>query len=206
MNAEPPLAVDLFCGLGGWAEGFLAEGYRVVGLIPSATITATGATRASWFCRTSHLARVAIPRAACIVASPPCQDIPTARCPGNACESCRRHRTRCSRRASGFNERHRGRGPPRAMVVENVRGAQRWVGRAAWHFGTTISGETSCLDAVRDGPEAAGTELPRVRERAGKQPELQRCGARDAWRQNGGTRQPTRWLQAHAAPDGPAGK
>jgi site-specific DNA-cytosine methylase len=26
-----PLAVDLFCGLGGWAEGALAEGYDVVG-------------------------------------------------------------------------------------------------------------------------------------------------------------------------------
>lgn len=24
----PPLAVDLFCGLGGWTEGLLAEGYR----------------------------------------------------------------------------------------------------------------------------------------------------------------------------------
>ena len=26
-----PLCIDLFCGLGGWAEGFLAEGYDVVG-------------------------------------------------------------------------------------------------------------------------------------------------------------------------------
>jgi hypothetical protein len=26
-----PLAIDLFCGLGGWAEGLLAEGYDVVG-------------------------------------------------------------------------------------------------------------------------------------------------------------------------------
>jgi site-specific DNA-cytosine methylase len=26
-----PLAIDLYCGLGGWAEGLLAEGYRVVG-------------------------------------------------------------------------------------------------------------------------------------------------------------------------------
>lgn len=26
-----PLAIDLFCGLGGWADGFLAEGWRVVG-------------------------------------------------------------------------------------------------------------------------------------------------------------------------------
>ena len=28
---DQPLAVDLYCGLGGWALGFLAEGYRVVG-------------------------------------------------------------------------------------------------------------------------------------------------------------------------------
>jgi site-specific DNA-cytosine methylase len=26
-----PLAIDLFCGLGGWTEGLLAEGYFVVG-------------------------------------------------------------------------------------------------------------------------------------------------------------------------------
>jgi hypothetical protein len=26
-----PLAIDLFCGLGGWTEGLLMEGYRVVG-------------------------------------------------------------------------------------------------------------------------------------------------------------------------------
>jgi site-specific DNA-cytosine methylase len=26
-----PLAVDIYCGLGGWTEGLLAEGYRVIG-------------------------------------------------------------------------------------------------------------------------------------------------------------------------------
>ena len=26
-----PLAIDLFCGLGGWTEGLLSEGYFVVG-------------------------------------------------------------------------------------------------------------------------------------------------------------------------------
>src|ERR1700692_2082755 len=26
-----PLAIDLFCGLGGWAEGLIAEGWDVVG-------------------------------------------------------------------------------------------------------------------------------------------------------------------------------
>jgi len=26
-----PLAIDLFCGLGGWTEGLLAEGWQVIG-------------------------------------------------------------------------------------------------------------------------------------------------------------------------------
>jgi hypothetical protein len=26
-----PLAIDLFCGLGGWTDGLLAEGYDVIG-------------------------------------------------------------------------------------------------------------------------------------------------------------------------------
>ena len=26
-----PLAIDLFCGLGGWTEGLLSEGYEVIG-------------------------------------------------------------------------------------------------------------------------------------------------------------------------------
>ena len=26
-----PLAIDLFCGLGGWAHGLLAEGWDVIG-------------------------------------------------------------------------------------------------------------------------------------------------------------------------------
>ena len=27
----PPLAIDLFCGLGGWSDGAIAEGYQVIG-------------------------------------------------------------------------------------------------------------------------------------------------------------------------------
>ena len=26
-----PLCIDLYCGLGGWTEGFLAEGYECIG-------------------------------------------------------------------------------------------------------------------------------------------------------------------------------
>jgi site-specific DNA-cytosine methylase len=31
MRQEKSIAIDLFCGLGGWAEGFLAEDYEVIG-------------------------------------------------------------------------------------------------------------------------------------------------------------------------------
>ena len=31
MNVEPPLAIDLFTGLHGWAEGLIEKGWRVVG-------------------------------------------------------------------------------------------------------------------------------------------------------------------------------
>ena len=64
-----PLCVDLFCGLGGWAEGFLAAGYDVVGfdieqrpyrghLVLQDVLTLHGSQ---------------FKDAAIIVASPPCQ-------------------------------------------------------------------------------------------------------------------------------------
>lgn len=31
MRDGKPLAIDLYCGLGGWTEGLLAEGYQVIG-------------------------------------------------------------------------------------------------------------------------------------------------------------------------------
>lgn len=76
-------------------------------------------------------------RAACIVASPPCQEysyraMPWKRVrqlppPSNALfEAC----FRIQHEASVAAGRHL------PIVVENVRGAERWVGPAAWHFGS----------------------------------------------------------------------
>jgi site-specific DNA-cytosine methylase len=133
-----PLAIDLFCGLGGWTEGLLAEGYEVVGfdierhqygdhrypaqLVVQDVLTLHGSQ---------------FKDATLIVASPPCQAysyraMPWKRAkalppPDNTLfEACFRiQREACE--AAGLHI---------PMVVENVRGAQKWVGRARWNLGS----------------------------------------------------------------------
>ena len=127
-----PLCIDLFCGLGGWTEGFLAEGYQVIGfdieqhvygehrypgeLVLQDVLTLDGRQ---------------FRNAAVIVASPPCQAysyraMPWKRAkalppPSNELfDSC----FRIAREA----------GVP--LIVENVKGAQPWVGQAKWHYGS----------------------------------------------------------------------
>ncbi|HSE35659.1 MAG TPA: DNA cytosine methyltransferase [Blastocatellia bacterium] len=138
MSDRKPLAIDLYCGLGGWTEGLLAEGYRVVGfdierheygdhkypaqLVIQDVLTLHGSQ---------------FKDAALIVASPPCQAysyraMPWKRAkelppPDNTLfEAC----FRIQREACEAAGRHT------PLVVENVRGAQPWVGRAAWRYGS----------------------------------------------------------------------
>lgn len=133
-----PLAIDLFCGLGGWTEGLLAEGYRVVGfdiekheygdkkypgqLVLQDVLSIHGSQ---------------FKDAQLIVASPPCRAysyraMPWSRAralppPDNSLfDACFRIQREAIDAA--------GRYIP--LVVENVRGAQKWVGRARWNFGS----------------------------------------------------------------------
>jgi hypothetical protein len=136
--AVKPLAIDLFCGLGGWTEGLLAEGYDVVGFdierheygehrYPAQLVVQDVLTLHGRQFKDATL----------IVASPPCQAysyraMPWKRAkalppPDNTLfESC----FRIQREASEAAGRHI------PLVVENVRGAQKWVGRARWNFGS----------------------------------------------------------------------
>lgn len=148
MNTEP-LAIDLCCGLGGWTEGLLAEGYRVRGydieaheydgekypaeLVLQSILDLNGADCAE---------------AALIVASPPCQEysymaMPWSRAKAKAA-AIRADTTgaELERLSALFNacfriqrEASQAKGEHIPMVVENVRGAQPWVGRAAYNFG-----------------------------------------------------------------------
>jgi hypothetical protein len=133
-----PLAIDLYCGLGGWAEGFLAEDYRVIGFDIERHDYGTGGYPAQMVIQdvvTLHGSQFR--DAAVIVASPPCQAysyraMPWKRAkalppPDNSLfEACFRIQREAIEAA--------GRYIP--LIVENVRGAQKWVGRARANFGS----------------------------------------------------------------------
>jgi hypothetical protein len=133
-----PLAIDLYCGLGGWADGFLAEGYRVIGFDIEAHDYGTGGYPGELVLRdVRSIHGSEFKDATIIVGSPPCQAysyraMPWKRAkalppPDNTLfDSCFRIQREASEAA--------GRYIP--LIVENVRGAQKWVGRAQWNFGS----------------------------------------------------------------------
>jgi hypothetical protein len=103
-----PLAIDLFCGLGGWTEGLLAEGYDVVGFDIEQHVYGEHRYPAQLVVQdvlTLHGSQFR--DAALIVASPPCQEYTATwrRCRGSGRRRCRRPTTRCSRPASASSAR-----------------------------------------------------------------------------------------------------
>jgi hypothetical protein len=133
--------VELFAGLHGWGEGMLAEGFDVIGFDIEDMCAKFGHARPAGIqlilqdVLTLHGSQFR--NASLIVASPPCQAysyraMPWKRAkalppPDNSLfEAC----FRIQREACEAAGRHI------PMVVENVRGAQKWVGSAAWHFGS----------------------------------------------------------------------
>lgn len=152
-----PLAIDLCCGLGGWTEGLLAEGYEAHGFDIEAHEYGEDKYPGTLFIEdvlTLDGARFA--HAALIVASPPCQEFSYMAMPWQRGKQIARalrgqdefpegykgSRTlaeltaifdacfRIQREASAAAGRHI------PLVVENVRGAEPWVGRAKWSFGS----------------------------------------------------------------------
>ncbi len=133
-----PLAIDLFCGLGGWTDGLLLEGWEVVGFDIERHDYGTGGYPAQLVLQdvlTLHGSQ--FKDVDLIVASPPCQAysyraMPWKRAkalppPDNSLfEACFRIQAEAIEAAGRFIP----------LVVENVRGAQKWVGRSVFNFGS----------------------------------------------------------------------
>lgn len=161
-----PLAIDLCCGLGGWTEGLLAEGWRVRGYDIEAHEYGDERYPAELVLRNvleMHGSEIA--DAELIVASPPCTEysymaMPWKRAKAKAA-AIRADETgeRLSQLNAIFDacfrlqrEASEAAGRYIPMVVENVRGAQPWVGRAAWNFGSYyLWGDVPSLMPFFDG-------------------------------------------------------
>jgi hypothetical protein len=152
-----PLCIDLFCGLGGWTDGFLAEGYDVVGFDVERHEYGEQRYPAQLVLqdvRTIHGAQ--FKEAAVIVASSPCQAYSYMAMPWGRAKQI----AAALRGQSAFPDGYKGsqtiaelnelfEQPARIqreaceaagryipMIQENVKGAQQWVGPAAWHYGS----------------------------------------------------------------------
>jgi hypothetical protein len=128
VRTTKPLCIDLFCGLGGWAEGFLAEGYDVIGydidprfaeMYPATFIQAD----------VRDLDGREFRGARCIVASPPCQGFSLANAQVRRKERPTEADWQPVRAVWRIAEES---GVP--TILENVRGALQFLGpaRASW--------------------------------------------------------------------------
>lgn len=135
-----PLCIDLFCGLGGWTDGFLAEGFDVIGFDIEQHVYGEHRYPAQLVLqdvRTLHGAQFR--DATMIVASSPCQEFSYRAMPWKRAKALGppllgmelfAQAARIQREACDASGRYI------PMIQENVRGAQKYVGRATWHYGS----------------------------------------------------------------------
>ena len=138
-----PIVYDLYSGLHGWLEAFLLEGYRCVAFDIVDMCAEIGHPRPEGIelrirdVRSIHGSE--LKDAAVIVGSSPCQEFSYRAMPWKRAKALPppylgmelfNAQFRIQREAS------EAAGHYIPMVVENVRGAQKWVGRAQWNYGS----------------------------------------------------------------------
>lgn len=143
-----PLAFDLFCGLGGWTDGLLAEGWNVIGFDIERHDYGAGGYPAQLVLQdvmTIHGRQ--FKDAQLIVASPPCQEYSYMAMPWSRAKAIRDEYLYGERDVKNLTalfdacfriqrEAIEAAGRFIPLIVENVRGAIPWVGRSRWNYGS----------------------------------------------------------------------
>ena len=139
-----PLVVDFYCGLGGWAEAFLAEGYDVIGFDNERHDYGTGGYPGQLVLQdvcTIHGAQFVplLDRLAVFVASSPCQEFSYRAMPWKRARALGPPLLGTKLFWQSFRIQHElyeASGVEIPLIAENVRGAEKWIGSARWHFGS----------------------------------------------------------------------
>lgn len=163
-----PLALDLCCGLGGWARGLIDAGWDVLGIdsndfggqypgrflqrdVREFAISVEDSIEVI-------VSGVSIRRGSVglVVASPPCQEFSYRSMPWKRARTLPPPDTSiweaCVRIAKELKA---------PLILENVKGAQKYMGRAAWHFGSYyIWGDVPALWPIPAHRCAEGAKVP----------------------------------------------
>ena len=133
-----PLALDLCCGKGGWTIGLQATGWEVIGCDIEAWLGYPGDHFIQGDVRTLDLDAVRkIGKVQLVCASPPCQEFSKLHLPffkklkdkilkGEAPQPDKSIWEACVRIAAELEA---------PLILENVVGAQYWMGKGKWHGG-----------------------------------------------------------------------
>ena len=176
------MAIDLFCGLGGWTEGFLSEGWDVVGFDIERHVYGDQRYPAQLVqADVLNLWGSQFAGADCIVASPPCQTYSYMAMPWSRAKTLAAWYREIELRQLALNalfnscfriqrEACEAAGRHIPMVVENVKGAQPWVGRAKANFGSFYFwGDVAMVGGqVVAGRPQFGQTVNAARRRGGK--------------------------------------
>jgi hypothetical protein len=157
MRNGKPLLIDGYCGLGGWTESFLSEGWECIGIDIERHDYGTGEYPSTLILQDMRtISGAQFKDADLLVFSPPCTEYSYMAMPwsrGRQIASALLGKGEFPEGYMGsitvtelndlFNQCFRiqrevseAAGHYVPMVVENVRGAQKWVGKARWNFGS----------------------------------------------------------------------